>query len=94
MEIKQAHRCSSGKPVKYLLEKIVEISQYCVKSPDLSKVLLHWKNCHELRLKCQSLICDSIEKNKVWLFSVFMKGLDPLDVIQKHKARKQSLRDK
>ena len=44
-EIKQAHRCSSGKPVKYLLEKIVEMSQYCVKPQDLSKVLKHWKSC-------------------------------------------------
>ena len=89
-EFSQAHK--QKKPIKFMKDKLIRISQSCVKPKDIDEMLEKFKICHELKCRAKNFLVDKIEENTIWLFEMYQKKFNLEDIIQKFKRKRIPLK--
>jgi hypothetical protein len=66
-----------NKPVKTLLNHICNMGVCLVKPIDLNDILSIYRRSQDIRIKVKSFLSDEIVSNKLWLFELFQRGIEP-----------------
>ena len=70
-----------NEPAKTFLSHMCNMAMSLVKPGNIQDIIQLFRRSVEMRIRVTSFLADLISENKLWLFEIFLRNFDPVQVL-------------